>query len=115
MMLLTVDARLACEHAGSVTLNPPSQTWVAIEGRSVLVENDPEGCKIRACPNANPPAGIRPCLATLRVTVGYSHFVAIDGARVCLDTVTGLTDGTPPGQVHYTVRHPGQSLVRERS
>jgi hypothetical protein len=32
---------------------------------------------------------------------------------VCLDTVTGLTDGTPPGIVTYKVRHAGQALVSE--
>ncbi|HZJ10829.1 MAG TPA: hypothetical protein VFD39_14110 [Trueperaceae bacterium] len=114
MEFLTVDAVLACEHAGLVALNPPTQTWVTVRGRSVLVEPDPEHCKVRACPNANPPAGIRPCLTTLAVTEGYSTFITVDGRRVCLDTVSGLTDGTPPGQVNYTVRQPGQAHVRER-
>jgi hypothetical protein len=39
--------------------------------------------------------------------------VRIDGCAVCLDTVTGLTDGTPPGIVTYKVRSPGQTLVTE--
>jgi hypothetical protein len=39
--------------------------------------------------------------------------VRIDGRRVCLDTVTGLTDGTPPGTIKYEVRSPGQDLVSE--
>jgi hypothetical protein len=30
---------------------------------------------------------------------------------VCLDAVTGLTDGTPPGIVKYKVRNAGQRLV----
>lgn len=113
MLLLTVDAQLACEHAGRVVLNPPQQDWVSVQGRSVLVANDPEGCKLRGCPHANPPAGIRPCLTTLAVRTGYSSFVFIDGRGVCLDTVEGLTDGTPPGQVPYSVRQPGQRFVQE--
>jgi hypothetical protein len=32
---------------------------------------------------------------------------------MCLDTVNGLTDGTPPGVVEYKVRHAGQELVTE--
>ena len=43
------------------------------------------------------------------VAVGYSEFVRIGGARVCLDSVEGFTDGVPPS--HYTVRDPGQQFV----
>ena len=45
------------------------------------------------------------------MTVGYSTFLKIDGHKICLDTVRGLTDGTPPGVVEYKVRIPGQGLV----
>jgi hypothetical protein len=45
---------------------------------------------------------------------GYSSFVRINGRAVCLDTVTGFTDGTPPGVVKYIVRHPGQKFVNEK-
>jgi len=113
MRLLTVDARLRCEHGGRVVLRPPEQGWVRIAGRPVLVERDPEGCGIRGCPHANPPAGIRPCLKTERVMEGYSDLVRVGGRRVCLEAVTGLTDGTPPGSVAYTVSEPGQPFVRE--
>ena len=50
---------------------------------------------------------------TLQVTEGYSDFIHIEGRAVCLDTVTGLTDGTPPGTVRYVVQHPGQTFVTE--
>jgi len=58
---------------------------------------------------------MKPCLTTLAVRDGYSNLVRIDQHRVCLDTVTGLTDGTPPGIVVYTVRDPGQPFVTERA
>ena len=48
---------------------------------------------------------------TLKVVAGYSTLVKIDGHAVCLDTVTGMTDGTPPGVVQYQVRAAGQQLV----
>ena len=54
---------------------------------------------------------IKPCTTTLKVTVGYSTFLKIDGHAVALDTVMGLTDGTPPGVVKYKVRLAGQALV----
>ena len=75
----------------------------------MLVENDPEGRKINACPNIG--ATIKPCQLTLKVAVGYSDFMRVDGRRVCLDTVTGFTDGTPPGTIKYKVNDPGQDLV----
>lgn len=107
---LTEDARLACVHGGGVA-NRPGQKLVRIGGRRVLVATDPEGRAISGCPNANVMIGMRPCVTTLPVKVGYSTFVHIDGRRVCLGTVSGLTDGTPPGSVDYRVLSPGQSLV----
>jgi hypothetical protein len=112
MKLLTEDANLRCAHQNGVVAIAPSQKLVTIAGRRVLVEDNPEGKAIRGCPNAAPP--FRPCLTTLRVEAGYSTLVRINGARVCLDTVTGKTDGTPPGIVYYKVHEPGQTLVEQQ-
>lgn len=112
MELLTEDGDLRCAHElGRVTLGT-SQGWVRIEGRLVLVERDPERCAIKGCPNYGPT--IKPCTLTLEVQSGYSAFVRIDGHRICLDSITGLTDGTPPGTVKYKVRDSGQHFVRQR-
>lgn len=110
MNLLTADAVLRCKHGGSVNLQP-AQDLVTIEGRAVLVEPDPESRPIRKCPNIS--ATIKPCTLTLPVRSGYSDLLRIDGHRVCLDTVVGLTHGTPPGIVLYLVSDPGQSFVSE--
>ena len=109
MHVLTDRAHLACLHVLGRVGDRPSQDLVRIDGRRVLVENDPEGRSIGGCPNIG--ATIKPCQKTLRVTVGYSELMTIDGRAVCLDTVRGLTDGTPPGVVEYEVRDPGQRLV----
>jgi hypothetical protein len=114
MRVLTEDARLLCNHGGRVTLGA-RQSWVTIGDRRVLVATDPEGCSIKSCPNTNPPLGIKPCSTTLAVTEGYSAFMRIDGHPVCLDTVTGSTNGTPQGGVTYTVKDPGQALVESDS
>ncbi len=108
MKLLTEDAVLLCEHDGKVS-NQPSQALVTIAGRKILVENDPEGRGIIGCPNIG--LTIKPCTLTLKVDAGYSDLLRIDGKRVCLDTVTGLTDGTPPMTVKYYVSNPGQEWV----
>jgi hypothetical protein len=110
MPWLTIDARLACDHGGNVK-NQNSQDWVTIEDRVVLVSTDPEGRSINGCPNADVMMGMRPCKTCLKVTVGYSDFIRIGGCKVCLSTVQGLTDGTPPGLVTYKVLTPGQALL----
>lgn len=109
MKWLTEDAVLICKHELGIVGLAPTQDLVTIERRKVLVENNPEGRPITGCPNIG--ATIKPCTSTLKVEVGYSDFLRVDGQRICLDTVTGLTDGTPPGVVKYVVRSPGQELV----
>ncbi len=110
MLLLTQDAVIRCAHDGKVGLEP-TQSWVTIESRFVLVKKDPEGRPIHRCPEVG---AMKPCLTTLAVREGYSDLIRIDHRRVCLDTVTGLTDGTPPGIIFYTVRDPGQPFVAEQ-
>ena len=109
MRFITEDAKLVCAHELGKVVNQPSQDLVTIQHRRVLVENDPEGRTIQSCPNIG--ATIKPCQLTLIVQVGYSDFMRVDGKRVCMDTVTGLTDGTPPGTIKYKVNDPGQDLV----
>ena len=111
MLFLTEDSVLICDHTTGIVQNTTTQNWVTIEKSRVQVEINPEGRTINGCPNYG--VGIRPCVTTLKVQTGYSDLIRIDGSRVCLDTVTGLTDGTPPGIVNYKVQDPKQSLVEE--
>jgi hypothetical protein len=117
MRWLTLDATLVCKHElGNVRIEP-TQDLVTVEGRRVLVATDPEAKPIVGCPNVG--AAIKPCTQTLAVEQGYSSLLRIawekpdQRRRVCLDTVEGLTDGTPPGTVKYKVRDPGQDVVEE--
>jgi len=109
--LLTNQARLVCRHELGTVANYHRQAFVRISGCPVLVDDDPEGRTISGCPNVG--ATIKPCTRTLAVTRGYSDLLRIEGHRVCLDTVSGLTDGTPPGTVEYIVRDAGQDFVGE--
>ena len=111
MRLLTQNAILVCTHESGIVNIAATQTLVTIAKRKVLVETDPQGRSIAGCPNVGP--GIKACLTTLVVKTGYSDFLRVEGRRVCLDTVTGFTDGTPPGVVMYKVNIPGQNLVVE--
>jgi hypothetical protein len=111
MRVLTEDAVLVCLHEKGRVSIVATQSLTTVEGRRVLVEQDPEGRPIAGCPMYGP--AIRPCLHTLRVDEGYSDLLRVEGRRICLDTVNGLTDGTPPGVVEYKVRHAGQELATE--
>jgi hypothetical protein len=109
MKFLIEASSLKCPHKG-VVRNKPSQKWVTIENRSVLVENDPEGRDIDRCPFHGPP-GTKSCGKTLpKVTQGYSAFIRIDRHAVCLDNLLGFTDGVPPG-FKYNVVSPEQNFV----
>lgn len=110
MRILTDHALLVCDHELGHVRNRPTQLLVRVDGERVLVEPDPERRPIEGCPNTNPLVGILPCRTTLKVQAGYSALLRIDGRRVCMDTVTGRTDGVPP-LFHYLVRRPGQRLV----
>jgi hypothetical protein len=110
MELVHRDAVVKCDHDGKV-VNEASQQWVTISKIPVLVDADPEGRNIAACPNYGPT--IKPCAKTLKVAVGYSEsFLSIGRKRVVLSHLDGFTDGTPPGFVHYKVRDPLQTFVR---
>ena len=108
MQLVTVRAVVRCGHNGRVQ-NVASQHWVTVGGDDVLVDDDPQGRAIAGCPNIGPT--MKPCTTTLAVQSGYSTWIRVDGDRVALSSVDGLTDGTVPGTVHYTVRDPGQTFV----
>ena len=111
MLWITEAGSLHCLHRGRVNMQP-SQPLVWIENHRVFVKSDPEGRPIGRCPNVG--VGIKPCMLTLKVTQGYSRLLYIDNHRVCLDRVRGLTDGTPPGVVEYSVTNPGQTFVSEK-
>lgn len=124
-LFLIEESVLVCKHVLGVVSIEPSQDFVFIhphgatdrdanqqsEGNRVLVEPNPEGRPIAHCPNYG--ITIKPCTFTLKVEEGYSNFVRIGGKRVCLQTVTGLTDGTPPGIVKFVVKTPAQQFVSE--
>jgi hypothetical protein len=108
MYCMTEDATVVCDHQlGNVTGFSPAQSWVTVMERRILVEPDPVGRSIVGCPNL-PPMG-KPCTNTMAVTAGYSSLLRIDGQRICLDTVVGMTNGVAP--VLYRVRSPAQQLV----
>jgi len=108
MWWVITSASIKCGHDGKVE-NVPSQRWVHVQTYPVLVHDDPRGRRVAGCPNIGPT--MKPCTTTLRVAQGYSSFIRVDGEAVVLSNLDGLTDGTVPGTVHYTVRDSGQDFV----
>lgn len=112
MLVLTELAKLVCRHELGVVNIDPIQALVTVEKKRVLVEPDPEGRPIAGCPMYG--VLVKPCTHTLKVTEGYSALVRIEGRSMCLDTVSGFTDGTPPGVVRYKVNFAGQDFLSEQ-
>lgn len=107
MYWLTEDATLLCTHeTGKVTGFSPSQSWVTVTNRRVLIDPDTIGRTIALCPNL-PPLG-KPCTKTLGVSTGYSGLIKIDGRSVCMSNLIGPVDAPSPP---YSVKAPGQELV----
>lgn len=114
MFLLTLNALEVCSHELGVVVTECTQKWVTISGEDpakkvpILIEPDPVNRTISGCPNIN--VGIAACDKTGVPSQGYSSFLRIDGKPVCLDNLTGPTDGTP-GDFVYEVRSAGQNFV----
>lgn len=106
---LTENAILLCSHQLGVVSNTTTQNFVTIRHKRVLIENNPVNRPIGGCPNTGPT--IKPCTSTINVKSGYCSFIRINGRRICLSSISGYTDGTPPGNT-YKVSNPGQFLVR---
>lgn len=109
MQLMTELALITCDHGTGKVSSKSSQALVWVEGSAVLVGNDPGNKMIGGCSNLAPT--IKPCTLSMAVEQGKSALVSIDGVPVCLDTVVGGTDGTPPSATKYRVREPGQGFI----
>lgn len=106
--VVLLGAVVRCDHDGHVETEA-SQDWVTVDGVPVLRSADPVGRDIGWCPNRG--ATIKPCGVTLDVEVGYSDLVFVGGEHAVLASLSGRTDGTPPGAVRYRVRDPAQRFV----
>lgn len=109
MYALTQLGLVTCDHATGVVTLQSSQSFVRVAGGLVLVGNNPSNQPIAGCSNLAPT--IKPCTRTINVEDGKSSLVYIGGKPVCMDTIVGGTDGTPPSATKYRVRFAGQVFV----
>ena len=107
-LVVTSNARIICAHGGQVTL-VPRQTTVTIGGGAVMREGDLLGAPIVGCTQP-PTTSSKPCTAVVSTLPGGSSpTVSVGGLPVHLDTLSGVTDGVPPGTI--TVVSAGQATV----
>lgn len=100
---------IMCTHGGRVTLMP-RQTQVQIQGGFVLCEPDLVGAPIIGC--MQPPSlTSKPCTTVVSTFPGSSSLkVKVGGRPAYVATLTGITDGVPPGSL--IVASPGQASVQ---
>jgi hypothetical protein len=103
------SAVILCAHGGQVTLIP-KQTQVLAGGSPILCEPDLMGAPIVGC--AQPPSiSTKPCTTVVSTMPGSTSMkVMVGGRPAYLSTLTGITDGVPPGTI--MVSSPGQMTVQ---
>ena len=97
-LILTAGATIQCAHGGRVQAMP-SQQRVTAGGSPVLCEPDLIGAPIVGC--AQPPTTTtKPCTTLVSTLPGSTSLrVSVGGRSVYLATLSGITDGVPPGSV----------------
>ena len=107
--IVTSNASIMCIHGGQVTLIP-KQTQVTIQGGAILCEGDLVGAPIVGC--AQPPSpGTKPCTMVVSTLPGSTSLkVMVSGRPAYVATLSGVTDGVPPGTI--IVSYPGQAIVQ---
>lgn len=108
--VITTSATIMCAHGGRVQLMPKQQTVLA-GGAPILRETDLIGAPVVGC--AQPPTvSSKPCttvVSTIPMS-GTASTLLVGGMPAHTQTVTGMTDGVPPGTIQ--VVDPGQQQVQ---
>lgn len=107
--VVTSSAVITCVHGGQVALIP-RQSQVIVQGAPALCEPDLVGAPIVGC--LQPPSpGTKPCTTVVSTLPGSTSLqVSAAGRPVYVATLSGLTDGVPPGAL--VVVSPGQTIVQ---
>jgi hypothetical protein len=103
--LVTTSATIVCSHGGQVIL-APRQLVAHSGGGSLLCEPDLVGAPIVGC--AQPPSpSTKPCTLVVSTLPGSTSLkVFVQGRPAYVASLSGLTDGVPPGTI--MVVNPGQ-------
>ena len=107
--IVTTNDTIICIHGGTVVLTP-KQAVVTASGGAVLRETDLIGAPIVGC--AQPPSiSSKPCTTVISTLPGGSApTVIVGGLPAHVSTLSGITDGVPPGTI--SVVAPGAPTVQ---
>ncbi|MEV4559237.1 hypothetical protein AB0K51_19920 [Kitasatospora sp. NPDC049285] len=108
--VLNADASIGCGHGGTVQITPGQRTFKA-GGAPVLAVGDLDGRPIAGCTQVTSGTTVQ-CSAVVSVAGGAAATLTAGGRPALLETVSGLTNGAPPGVL--TVLTPGQTTLRAR-
>ena len=107
--IVTTNDTIICIHGGTVVLTP-KQGVVTASGGPVLRETDLIGAPIVGC--TQPPSiSSKPCTTVVSTLPGGSApTVLVGGLPAHVSTLSGITDGVPPGTI--SVVAPGAPTVQ---
>lgn len=107
--IVTTNDTIMCIHGGTVVLTP-KQGVVTASGGAVLRDTDLIGAPIVGC--AQPPTiSSKPCTTVVSTLPGGSApTVLVGGLPAHVSTLSGITDGVPPGTI--SVVAPGAPTVQ---
>lgn len=106
--IVTTNDTIMCIHGGIVVLTP-KQGAVTASGGAVLRETDLIGAPIVGCTQP-PTISSKPCTTVVSTLPGGSApTVLVGGLPAHVSTLSGITDGVPPGTI--SVVAPGAPTV----
>src|SRR5918998_2407809 len=109
--ILTTGSKLACPHGGSVQLSA-GRTQLTVDGKPVLAKADVMGKPISGCTTVtNPQTGAKQCMTVATVLAGEAQHLSVGGMPVLTTQAKGLTDGSGPGPVQWSVQSAGQTKL----
>ena len=99
--VLTTGSTVKCSHQGTATLSSTAKLTVGT--KSVLLSTDFASWPIAGCTQTGGPP--TPCTSIVSVAAGAATKLTVGGVAVLLDTLSGPTNGAPPGTVGATAGH----------
>ena len=107
--IVTTNDTIMCIHGGTLVLTP-KQAVVTASGGAVLRETDLIGAPIVGCTQP-PTISSKPCTTVVSALPGGSApTVLVGGLPAHVSTLSGITDGVPPGTI--SVVAPGAPTVQ---
>lgn len=110
--VLTMASEVLCgsKSPGDPTTEPPtspthggtvatiSSAKLKVNGMFVILKESIVNMTVAGCSNPATPA-TNPCITVTSVTAGEATKLKVGGKAVILDTLHGVTNGTPPGML----------------